>query len=200
MTFAAGVGQLVGSRSVVNERSRSLIASWPTFENVMLSPIVGVLLRVTSATLIAAPGALPSTSAIPAMSPALGPLIRYRLTCVGVPAAVTVPVPTWHDEFGVDDSRHAPPAWSAFASSPLGRANVMSLGKSPVLDVNVVSKPTVAGLVPAVVLGSVSVSAGAIDADATAGSASTALAITAPTRALHARSDTWQIPPLMTSV
>ena len=56
VTFAAGLGQLVGSRSVVNERSSSLIASLGRLENAMLSPIGGVLLRVTSAVLSVAPG------------------------------------------------------------------------------------------------------------------------------------------------
>lgn len=68
----------------------------------------------------------------------------------------------------------------------------MSLGESPLLGENVVSRFTVAGLAPAVVpLGWVSVSTGEIVADATAGNANAAPATTSPTRARLARSDTW---------
>ncbi len=113
-----------------------------------------------------------------------------------MPPAVIVPLATWQAELGVEDARHAPLARLAFASRPGGSANVMSLGESPADGENVASKPTVAGLVPPVVVFWLSVSAGVIVADAAAGSASAAAAVTSPTRARLARSDTWQIPPL----
>jgi hypothetical protein len=77
----------------------------------------------------------------------------------------------------------------------------MSLGESPADGENVVSKHTVAGVVPAVVPALwLRVSAGVIVADATAGTASTAAPVTSPIRARLARNDTWQIPPMGMSI
>ena len=152
VTFAAGLGQLVGSRSVVNERLSSLIDMLGRFENAMLSPTVGVLLSVTSAVLSASPGRALHERDPGDVAGARGldqvQADRHR----GAGAAVIVPLPTWHDAFGVDDSRQSAAGLVGVREQPARQGERDVLGGVAVeLGENVASKPTVAGLVPAVV-------------------------------------------------
>ncbi len=108
--FAAGLGQLEGRRSVVNDTFRSVSAIEGRPEKATLSP-PSVVLTVTSAVDSAVAGLLPCTSASPPASPAFGAATRYRLTgWFGIPPAVIVPLPTWHAAAGALEMRQAPPA------------------------------------------------------------------------------------------